>query len=218
MNSSSFFSRVRFGWKDDNTCESATVNTPVDDPSVDTGSSGSSVTETPDSSQDTPPTGSGESSKFFLVNNVCIDSADGAVMGGKSYATHLECCKNIQDFDLKKECCYAVGELTAAEQLKCLLEEVAEEAEQFYFVDGACYSNSNGVMDGQLYETKEECCEQIESVQGRHSCSWDLVSGDGAPAPSPDAGENAVKGPTNSAAHLARGTFLFAAFVCFQFM
>jgi hypothetical protein len=189
------------------------LNTLVDDLSVDdTGSSESSNTS--GSSPDTSPTTSGESgSKFYLVSDVCIDSADGKILGGRSYATQLECCKNIGNFGSRKDCCYAIGELTAADQLKCLLEDPEEEQEQFYLVNGACYSNSDGVMDGELYATKEGCCKNIANLKDRHKCLWgDLINGEG-PVPAP--GEAAP----NSASRLAGGAFLVAAaLVCFQFM
>lgn len=177
----------------------------------------SESSNTSGSSPVTSPTTSGESgSKFYLVSDVCIDSADGKILGGRSYATQLECCKNIGNFDSRKDCCYAIGELTAADQLKCLLEdpvEVEEEQEQFYFVNGACYSNSDGVMDGELYATKEGCCKNIANLKDRHKCLWGDLNGEG-PVPAP--GE-AVAAP-NSASRLAGGTFLLAALVCFQFM
>ena len=212
---SSYVVGKRFGWQPNNKC---LLNTLVDDPSVDdTGSSESSNTS--GNSPVASPTTSGESgSKFYLESDVCIDSADGKILGGRYYATQLECCKNIGNFDSRKDCCYAIGELAAADQLKCLLEdpvEVEDEQEQFYFVNGACYSNSDGVMDGELYATKEGCCKNIANLKDRHKCLWgDLVNGEG-PVPAP--GEAIVAAP-NSASRLAGGTFLVVALVCFQFM
>lgn len=207
---SSYIVGKRFGWQANNKC---VLNTPVYDPSVDdNGSSESSNTS--GNSPVTSPTTSGESgSKFYLVSDVCIDSADGKILGGRSYATQLECCKNIGNFDSRKDCCYAIGELAAADQLKCLLEDPVEvDEEQFYLVNGACYSSSDGVMDGELYATKEDCCKEIDLLQDRHKCLW----GDGkGPVPAP--GEAIVAAP-NSASRLAGGTFLVAVWACFQFM
>lgn len=196
-----------YGWQEDKACLS---NTPVDSSPVDP--SGGTVSGPPAASPGTPPGQSG--GQFYLVGNICAASANG-VMGVKSFATQVECCTNIPDFNSRKDCCDESVALPA-DQLRCLLEEAADpvEKEQFYLSNGKCYSSLNGVMEGNLYESQEKCCYAIGSLEERHQCLWNQ-SGSSGSGSSPN--QPPIATTKSSASQLARGSYLVAAVVCLCF-
>jgi hypothetical protein len=164
----------------------------------------------------TPPGQSGSDQsddKFYLIDSACVTSVNG-VMGGKSFALQVECCTNILDFDSRKSCCDE-SVASPADQLRCLLEDAADpvEVEQFYFSSGKCYSSFDGVMDGQLYASREKCCATIGPLADKHACLWNQSG--------PNSQPNAVKSaPSSAYQQLARGSYFVAALVClgFQFI
>lgn len=82
--------------------------------------------------------------------------------------------------------------------------------DEFYLVNDTCYSASNGMMDGKLYENRESCCNAISEMEQRHKCLWNQQTG-GSPSsggqPAPD------DSPPRSASQLAKGSFLVFIFV-----
>lgn len=203
-----------YGWQVNETCLLNTPASIVDSSGETDGSSPATFpVASPVALPGTPPEQSG--GQFYLVENNC--SANG-VTGAKSFATLLECCTNISDFEARNTCCNGSVELPA-DQLKCLLEDAADpvQVEQFYLSNGECYSSLDGEIGGytgMLYESRENCCYALESLEDRHSCLWNQSGSSLDRQPSP------ASAPSSSASQLARGSYLVAAVVClhFQFM
>eukprot|EP00573_Skeletonema_grethae_P002414 CAMPEP_0201689294 /NCGR_PEP_ID=MMETSP0578-20130828/2909_1 /ASSEMBLY_ACC=CAM_ASM_000663 /TAXON_ID=267565 /ORGANISM="Skeletonema grethea, Strain CCMP 1804" /LENGTH=407 /DNA_ID=CAMNT_0048173891 /DNA_START=35 /DNA_END=1258 /DNA_ORIENTATION=- len=169
-------------------------------------------------------------SKFYLVDSIICEASTNGEMQGNYFATQVDCCTNIQDFNSRKICCDE-GVDSPQEQLECLLVEAAdpvvpqeddpvvvkedkpiveEEGEQFYLSNKNCYSTANGVLTtGTLYSSRFECCNSLGSKEDRHACVWSTDS-------SPNLQPGATKTPS-SASQLARGSYVIAAAVCFCF-
>lgn len=221
-----------YGWQEDQTC---LLNTSTDPeiPSFNT----EDPTDTPGDGGDGGSDNGGDNGgggqsgdKFYLVNNVCTSNG---VMGGEYYSKKFDCCTNILDFDMRKNCCNESVD-DPGTQLECLLIEasepageggddpavqggddpvVIEEEEQFYVSNRNCFSTKDG-MDLQqsiinrvstLYSSRSECCNSL-SKEDRHACVWQNTP--------------SAQSTPSSASHFAMGGYVIAvaACLCFQFM
>lgn len=221
-----------FGWQEDQTC---LLNTSTEIPSFVT--PGEDPTDAPGGGNSGSDGQSGD--KFYLVDDVCGTNTNGVMVWEVFFATKFDCCTNILDFDMRKNCCNESVDDPGA-QLECLLIAAAdpieatdpageggdpavqgggdpvviEDEEQFYVSDRNCYSTADGVS------LEQSLINRVGTMySSRFECCNSLSKEDRHAC----VWENdtaSAKEPPSSASHFAMGGYVIAIAVClcFQFM